>query len=336
MVDAAYTVCRVLTIMSGCLFIWAAIFLKIDEERRVHRTIEGWRNRLGAWPNTTQAKRERWLFIATSISRSVLDSLFGAKFLSIRSTAVSANLAALSVAVTLCALSLFERELPPWQLVAGVAALVVATAAAAQPRLTRYSLILLMLIIVWLMSDALLSGTLSLTFGSFLACLLVAGATSNFVVVAAIRRVLPLIQKRPTLTRVTALLFGTLTVVALLVALSAAVGVAFGVTLFKDALKSQNTFAIGLGALAMLACGFIMATSNLSAVACGAMVSIVALALIVDGVLWAALERPVYAAARFKIISQKKTLLIVGAALIASAMPTIGGRLHSLVNLVVH
>ncbi len=78
--------------------------------------------------------------------------------------------------------------------------------------------------------------------------------------------------------------------------------------------------------------GFVMAGSNFNIALLSQLAMLLGVILVAHPVLWLVLSRPLYAAARYRIIQQKKILGLAGVALIGAASPPVGAALRSLVK----
>ena len=78
--------------------------------------------------------------------------------------------------------------------------------------------------------------------------------------------------------------------------------------------------------------GFVMAGSNFNVALLSQLAILLGVILVAHPILWLAVSRPLYAAARYRIIHQKKILGLAGVALIGIASPPVGAALRALVK----
>lgn len=71
--------------LGGALVAWAALFLYEDEEQRVQRTFERWRDLAAARIALASSRQAAFLSAVTEFTNRAVDRLFGAKLLSARS-----------------------------------------------------------------------------------------------------------------------------------------------------------------------------------------------------------------------------------------------------------
>jgi hypothetical protein len=325
-----YWICRTLAAVGGALFIWVAIFLKVEEEARVKRTIDNWSDRLATWPAFTRNRRQRWLIVSASIAAAALSRIFGRKFFSFRAFIASAVVTALSVTSTLIVVVISDGRLP-WQLVLAFGALLVASVA---PTLKlgaeRLSAVIVSLLPIWLFGDFIFQRSLP-PFGIVVtALMLTAGIVSNYIFIAVARWAIPRIILKPTITRVLVLMLGSIMLTAALVAAAYLAGGTIGVKVALRTTHADESDPFVMLAVPLVAqiAGAFVASANLGVVLSGASVFVIALALAIDSILWAVLERPVHAAAHLDILKRRTLLAGIGVALISAATAT-GGALVS-------
>jgi len=316
-VESVAFTCRVLAAISGAIFLWAALFLKEDEEGRVQRTLDIWRDRLAVWPLATKARRSAALKLCAASAAAILDRVFGRRLLSKRAVVVSAALSMGSVVLVIGAVSAPNKF--SWLMFGGALVCAAAFGPSVDRRLQCLPIVAIVLCLgAWIIIGASDSDSSYYVVYVFLPAAAASGVLSDFLLITINRKIL---RWAATVASFNAAVL----VLSLNLFLAAALLLA-PYELFLTAIGGDDAWGIG----AVLAKLF--AASNLFTALAAALVVAIALLLVIDELFWFFAERPVYAAARYGVIQKKKTLLLVGVTLIGSASPRLAAIGRSLIE----
>jgi hypothetical protein len=321
----AVLVCKVLAVVGGCLFVWAACFLKENEEGEVQRTLELWRDKLVVWPSATRGRRAAALRFCASAASTIFDRLFGQRLLSLRAVLTSATL---SMGSILLVLPYIDHHVHTVLL--GTLCCISAVAPAVSSRLSWLPIVSLALAVaIWFLTAFHRVDDLILLATFVVAAAI--GVLSDFAFIVINRKLLVWAASKASFKASIAVLIAYFALTLLLVVgpyrlVIAGTG--------GEAKPSDSSVGAGIGAAVVnaimgeVAIGF-AAANGFTAVA-ASIVFLIGALLAIDTVFWFFAERPVYAAARYGIIQKKKSLFLIGAALLSSVSPQAGSLLRAI------
>ena len=298
------------------MLIWAACFLKEDEEGRIQRTLERWRDKAGAWPSVTNSRRVVILRFCAETASTLLDRVFGQQLLSTRAITVSATL---SLGSLLLALPFIDNTFDT-----GLWGLLCCSAAMAPAVSQRLS---------WLPATviAILAGVWTVTSFHRPSDLMEVATAALAVTIGVAFALIFIVVNRKILTWAAAEASFGAALVVLLSYFGATVAIITVPFLSASAIMggyqtpASNSLGAGIGATIVNAIiqevAIAFAAANGFTAIAAAVVLVVAAALAIDALFWFIAERPVYAAARYGIIQKKKSLFLVGVALLGSVSP---------------
>jgi len=307
--------CRLLAAVAGVLFMWAGLFLKVDEAGEVQRTFERWANGLSGWPDRVGSRRLLILRVAATVSSRVFDRVLGTPLWSIRSLSVIGCVSA-GLGITAWALLGFG----------GCSALSLGSAlvAAGLTSILRRDWPLLAptvlgMVVIGAMTYALSRFYSRMEVGLY-GFAAITGVLSSVVVVALTRRLLQWAARAGSFTAA-ATVVGTNGCAVILLAYWSPTLLMLVTIANLERFNDANRF----GLLLFLAPASVAVTaSSLPAIVASLLVVVVAAAVVMDQCFWFMFERVVYAAARHKIIDQSRGLIILGATLLVVGAPEIG------------
>lgn len=320
-------ICRGLAFGGGAILIWAALFLKVDEEATVQRRLEMWRDRAGNALERARGRRLTGVRAAAAIVDAAITALFGPRIRSKRGFWIVVNLTFLSASIgaigwlvprhaanftsTLCAAICF--------------AISIALRTQATQRWLAHLLTVLGLVWHAQQSSVALVAVLSMYMVLF-------GVPANLLLFAMIRWTVQYLRIESSAVRMVALLVSTIILTALpliAVLLPAMTGSGPEASTSRDdATRFAEAFGNAIGDALILGMmwgmAVLVACSTLAAVAASVSVILVSIVFAIDVAFWFFLERPLYAAARHGLLQHKRVLLAIGFALLIVAVPAFG------------
>jgi len=317
-----FGVLRVLAIMGGVLLLWSSVFLKEDEEGRVQRAIEQWRDRVAIWPTATGSRRAFVLRQSAGFANALLNRVFGERIWSLHAVVVIMSLCVGSICLSEVIFNILHGE--HIYVVYPLGSALVLSAAFRRGHRYLDILIVVAVICVLIGIGTVGVGEVSLGLSAIFLCAGCIGVASAIGFVAFTRRILKYAVQSPSFSVTVMVLIANLVMATVFIVVPL-----FGAIAVTRVIHPEMSF---LDEIVAGMIGHLLVAVNIVPSLASLLVFVVALFLASDTIFWFFLERPIYSAARFGIFKNRKWLATGGTVLITLAAPGAGVVLRRVVS----